>query len=91
MNSSDPAYFRFRAFIDCTGREATHAVNPDRGASPTVAGKLCYTRENSNLLLCDACLAFWRECIENESQAMWEMAVFLRDQRGPDAPPKSRR
>lgn len=82
MNRADyhASYIRFRTFIECTGREATHSVGP-HPVSPAPPGIACNTRENSTLYLCDPCLTFWRECAENGDPTTWQVAVYLRDQR----------
>lgn len=77
------SYLKFRAFIDCKGREATHRVGTNQSAAKVTPGKPCYTHEGSDLLLCDSCLAFWRECKDNANQATWQMALYFRDLHDP--------
>jgi len=73
----------FHAFVECR-RAATRRLTTGRNITLAPVGQRCYTHEHDALLLCDSCLAFWRECVENEDQTSWLFAVYLRDPSGPD-------
>jgi hypothetical protein len=79
-----PSYKAYCAFVGCTGREATQSVDDQHQVAPAPPGRPCFSRQNSHLFLCDSCLAFWRECAQNQVQAIWEIAVYLRDLRHHD-------
>jgi hypothetical protein len=79
------AYQKFRAFIECT-RQATRRVTQHNHITPIATPRPCYTKEGSNLLLCDACTAFWHECRHNGDHITWEMAVFHRETHAATSP-----
>lgn len=81
MDDDQATYLRFRAFIECTGREAKHCVSADHVSVPT-PGTPCFTRAGANLCLCAFCFQFWRECGDRGDQTMWQIGVYLRDPRG---------
>jgi hypothetical protein len=74
------SYASFRSFVECTGRVATHCIRGDQYVSPVVADSPCHSKTDSNLLLCDYCLAFWWRCREGRDIATWDTALFFRDQ-----------
>lgn len=74
------SYASFRCFVECSGQQATHCITDDQYIRPTSARGLCYSKEDSNLLLCDYCLAFWWQCRENHDSITWNTALFFRDQ-----------
>lgn len=74
----------FQSFVDCTAT-ATRRLGVDRHASQASSGTPCYTQEKDALLLCDSCLAFWKECVRNADQSSWFLAAYLR---APGAPYK---
>ena len=74
----------FHAFIECRSAVAAHRLSTEHQVSRAPHGKPCYTHENGALLLCDSCLAFWRECRENGDQTAWYLAVYLRNPSVPD-------
>jgi hypothetical protein len=78
---SPPSYWKFHAFVSCSSAHATHRVNADFPAVRVSSKKPCYSKQDSELLLCDDCLDFWRECRQNQDHTSWEMARFLRDLR----------
>ena len=83
MNRPDyqSSYLRFRAFVQCAGRLATHSVD-EYHVSPTPTDQPCYTQNGANLALCASCLRFWRECIKHDDQTTWQLAVYLCDAKG---------
>jgi hypothetical protein len=77
--SRSPSHSKFRAFIECSGRLATHCVSAERHAVLATADTPCYTKQDSDLLLCETCLGFWQERQKSQSQTNWELARFFRD------------
>jgi hypothetical protein len=73
-------YVSFRGFVECCGQRATHCVRSDQYVGPAIANDPCYSRSESNLLLCDRCLAFWWQCRENREVGAWETARLFREQ-----------
>lgn len=71
----------YQTFLTCAGREATRYLTSTREVLPAVGGKLCGSRENSSLFLCDSCLRYWNECDKNQLQSLWEFAWELRKSR----------
>ena len=74
----------FHAFVECRSATSAHSLSAGHQVSQAPYGKPCYTHENGALLLCDSCLAFWRECKENGDQTAWYLAVYLRNPSVPD-------
>jgi hypothetical protein len=77
---SQVSYASFRNVVECAGRLATHPICGDQYVSSVAADDPCSSKTDSNLLLCDYCLAFWWQCRENRDIATWETALFFRDQ-----------
>jgi hypothetical protein len=73
-------YASFRSFVECCGQRATHRVRGDRYVGPVSADDPCYFKSDSDLMLCDRCLAFWWQCRENRELATWVTALSFRDQ-----------
>jgi hypothetical protein len=74
------SYVSFRTFIECTGRPATHCVSREQYVGPVTSDGPCFSKTDSNVLLCDHCFAFWWQCRENDDMATWGVAVCFRDQ-----------
>jgi hypothetical protein len=74
------SYSSFRCFVECRGQQATHCISHDQYIRPASARSRCYSKEDSYLLFCDYCLAFWWRCRENNDQITWNTALFFRDQ-----------
>lgn len=73
-------YVSLRTFVECCGQRATHRVRGDQYVGPASGDVPCHFQSDSDLLLCDRCLAFWWQCRENQDLAAWETAVSFRDQ-----------
>lgn len=73
-------YISFRGFVECCGQRATHCIRGDQYLGPALGNDPCYFKSDSNVMLCDRCLAFWWQCRENQDLAAWQTALSFRDQ-----------
>ncbi len=73
-------YSSFRGFVECTGQQATHCINYGQYVKCAPSGSQCHLTEDSQLLLCDHCFAFWWQCRENHDPMTWDIALLFRDQ-----------
>lgn len=70
---------RFNLFIACDARQATHRLSDEGQLEEARTSKCCGYRDEFALFLCDSCAEFRRECMDQQDQTGWHLAVFLRE------------